>query len=160
MGKKQKKKATRSKEMSQKTCIAEIEEDESGSDWGSCDNLLCANNGEDSENYAMDLEEVIKDQQRIFNEKESASKDLISRLKRMFDDVSNRSKGLEADLEKSNKQNEELEAEIISLKEDLNKTNKKNAGLEEEIISLKEILKRRRRRMKKSYKILKNKEKG
>ena len=105
MGKKQKKKATQGKEISQKTCAAENEEDETGSDCCSCDILLCASNGEDSESNIMDLEEVIKDQQRIFNERESAYKDLISRLKRMHDNVSDRSKG--------------LEAEIISLKTDL-----------------------------------------
>ena len=55
----------------------------------------------------------------------------------MFDDVSNRSKGLEADLEKSNKKNERLEAEIIPLKEDPKKSKKKIAGLEAENISLK-----------------------
>ena len=76
MEKKQKKKATRSKQISQRTCIAEIEEDESDSDWGPC-NLLCASNGIDSESNFVDLEE---DQQRLFNEKESAYNEMISKM--------------------------------------------------------------------------------
>ena len=83
MGKKQKKKATQ-KEISLKSCAAANEEDITGTDCCSCDILLCASNGEDN---SMDLEEVIKDQQRIFNERESAYKDLISRLKGMHDNV-------------------------------------------------------------------------
>ena len=148
MGKKQQKKDTQSKEMSQKTCLADIEEDESDSDWGHPLNDLCgANNDEDSEKKVVNLEEVIKDQQRKFNEKDSANKALVFRLKRMFDDVYNRSKGYEAGiislqayLEDSNKNNEELEAEVISLKADLEKSNKKNARFEAEIVSLKEDL--------------------
>ena len=74
----------------------------------------------------MDLEEVIKDQQRLLNEKESAYNEMISKIngqietmkgqieihQRLQDEVTNRS--------------ESLEAEIISLKEDLEKSNKKN----------------------------------
>ena len=127
MGKKLKKKATQRKEISHKTCAAENEEDETGSDCCSCDSLYCACNGEDSERNVMDLVEVLKikveDQQRLFNKREYIYKDMISRLKRLYDDVTNRSKG--------------LEAEIVSLKKDLEKSNKKNARLEAENISLK-----------------------
>ena len=141
--------ATQRKEISQKTCAAENEEDETGSDCCSCDLFSCTCNGEDSESNAMDLEAVLKikveDQQRIFNKRESIYKDMISRLKRLYDNITNRSKGLEAkiislkaDLEASNNKNEELlqsfeekglEAEIVSLKEDLEKSNKKNEEL-------------------------------
>ena len=141
MGKKQNKKATQGKEISQKTCATENEEDETGSDCCSSDFLLYARNGEDSESNAMDLEAVIKDQQRLFNKRESTYKDMISRLKRLYDNVTSRSKGLEAeiislkaDLKASNNNKEilqtfeekGLEAEIVSLKEDLEKSNNKN----------------------------------
>ena len=46
MGRKQKKKATQRKEISQKTCAAENEEDETGIDCCSCDSLSCACNVE------------------------------------------------------------------------------------------------------------------
>ena len=59
MGRKQKKKATQ-KEISQKTCAAENEDIESGTDCCSCNSLPCACNGEDSESNVMDLEEVLK----------------------------------------------------------------------------------------------------
>ena len=55
MGKKQKKKATQSKAMSQKTCIAEIEEDEIGIEHCSCISLTCICKGKDSESNSMDL---------------------------------------------------------------------------------------------------------
>ena len=48
MGKKQKKKATQGKEISQKACVVENEEDETCSDCCSCDILLFASDGEDS----------------------------------------------------------------------------------------------------------------
>ena len=58
---------------------------------------------------------------------------MISRLKRLYDDVTNWNKRLEVeindlneDLEKSNKKNEGLEAEIFSLRADLEASNKKN----------------------------------
>ena len=148
MGRKQNKKATQRKEISQKTCATENEEDETGIDCCSCDSLSYACNGEDSESNAMDLEEVLKikveNQQRLSNEKESIYKDMISRMngqinkyQRLYDYVTNRSERLEAeiiclkaDLKTSNKKNEELlksfekegrEAEIISLKTDLEK---------------------------------------
>jgi len=46
MGRKQKKKATQ-KEISQKTCATENEEDKTGTDCCSCDSPSCACNGED-----------------------------------------------------------------------------------------------------------------
>ena len=84
--------------------------------------------------------------------RESIYKDMISRMngqinkyQRLYDEVTNHSKGLEAEiislksyLEASKRKNEELlqsfekeglEAEIISLKEDLEKSNKKNEEL-------------------------------
>ena len=126
MGKKQKKKNTRRKEIFQRTWIPKIKEDESDSDWGpNC--LIGTMNGDDSEEYAI----VLEDQQRIFNEKESASKAL------MINDIYNPMKGIEADLEKENKKNERLEVEIISLREDPKISKKKIAELEAETISLK-----------------------
>ena len=49
MGRKQKNKATQRKEISQKTCTAENEDNESGTDCCSCNSLPCACNGEDRE---------------------------------------------------------------------------------------------------------------
>ena len=77
----------------------------------------------------MDIEEVIANlkikveaQQILFNERESIYKDMISRMngqinkyQRLQDEVTNHSEG--------------LEAKIISLKADLEKSNKKNEEL-------------------------------
>ena len=75
MGRKQKKKATQRKEISQKTCAAENEEDETGSDCCSWDLFSLACNGEDSESNTVDQETVLKikveDQQILFNKRES-----------------------------------------------------------------------------------------
>ena len=60
MAKKQKKKVTQGKEIPQKSCIAEIEEDETGIDHCSCILLSCAWKGKDSESNSMDLEEAVK----------------------------------------------------------------------------------------------------
>ena len=49
MERKQKKKATQRKEIPQKTCAAENQEDESGTNCCSCNSLPCACNGEDRE---------------------------------------------------------------------------------------------------------------
>ena len=73
MARKQKKRATQGKKISQKTCTIENEEDETSIDCCSCDSLSCACNGEDSESNVMDLEEVLKikveNQQILFNER-------------------------------------------------------------------------------------------
>ena len=129
MGRKKKKKATQKK----KICTSQHEEDEIGIDCCSCDLHSCACNGEDSENQiesnVMDLEAVIanlkskvEDQQILFNERESIYKDMISRMNGSInkyqilqDEVTSHSEG--------------LEAEIISLKADLEKSNKKNEEL-------------------------------
>ena len=74
----------------------------------------------------MDLEEVLKikveDRQRLFNERESIYKDMISRMneqikkyQRLYDYATNHSEG--------------LKEEIISLKIDLEKSNNKNEEL-------------------------------
>ena len=84
MGRKEKKKATQRKEIFQKTCAAENEEDETGIYCCSCDSLSCACNGEDSESNVMDLEEVLKikveNQQILSNERESIYNNVISRM--------------------------------------------------------------------------------
>ena len=59
MGRKQKTKATE-KEISQKTCATENEEDKTGTDCCSCDSPSCACNSEDSKSSVMDLEEALK----------------------------------------------------------------------------------------------------
>ena len=78
MGRKQKKKATQRKEISQKICEAKNEEDETGIDCCSCDSLSSACNGKYSEINVMDLEEVLKikveDRLRLFKERESIYK--------------------------------------------------------------------------------------
>ena len=140
MGRKKKKKATQ-KEISQKTCAVENEEDEKAIDF--CSPSYACN----GENSVMDLEEALKskveDQQRSFNERESICKEMISRMKEQIEmyqilqvKATYQSRRLEAEiiflktnLEKSNKKNEELEAEINSLKEDPEKSNKKNEEL-------------------------------
>ena len=87
--KKQKKKATRSKQISQKTCIAEIEEDESDSDWGPLNNLLCANNSEDSESKVVDLEEALKvkdeELQSSSKKQETINKEMISQMEKQIE---------------------------------------------------------------------------
>ena len=122
MGRKQKKKATQ-KEISQKTCAAENEEDETGIDCCSCDSRSCACNGEDSESNVMDLEEALKikveDQQRSFNKRESIYKDMISRMNEQKEILNGQIDKYQKLYVYATNQSERLEAEIISLKEDL-----------------------------------------
>ena len=117
MGKNQKKKATKMM-IVQKTCVGENEEDKIGIEYYSCDSVSYAYNGEKSESNVMDLEEAIKirveDQLRSYKERDSISKELISRMKeqmnkyqRLYDNVTNQCKG--------------LEVENVSLKTDLEK---------------------------------------
>ena len=84
MARKQKKKATQ-KEISQKTCATENEENKIGIECGSCDSLSYASNGKDSESNVMDLEESLKikdeDQQRSFKERDDIYNEMISQLK-------------------------------------------------------------------------------
>ena len=83
MGRKQKKRATQGKKISQKSCTAENEDDAKGINPFSCDSLPYANNGEDSENdsesNSMGLEANLKiNVEDKFKKKESIYKDLIS----------------------------------------------------------------------------------
>ena len=84
MERKQKKKATQ-KEISQKTCAAENEEDKTCIEFCSCDSLSCARNGKDSESNAMDLEESLKikveDKKISFKEREVIYNEMISQMK-------------------------------------------------------------------------------
>ena len=89
MGRKQKKKATQRKKISQKMCAEENEEDKTSTDCCSCDPLSCSCNIEDSEyeseSNVMDLEEKnyklkneVEYQQILFNERECIYKNVIS----------------------------------------------------------------------------------
>ena len=151
MDKKQKKKATQRKEISQRTCAAENEEDGTGNDCCSCDSLPCACNSEDSGSNVMDLEEVLKikveDRLRLFNERESIYKDMISRMNEQKEILNGQIDKYQKLYVDATNRSERLEPEIISIKEDLEKSNKKNEeplsfekeGLEAEIISLKKV---------------------
>ena len=84
MARKKKKKATQ-KEISQKTCAAENEEDITGIECGSCDSLSCASNGKDSERNSISLEANLKindesNDWNQFHKRESVYKDMISRM--------------------------------------------------------------------------------
>ena len=127
MGRKQKKRATQGKKISQKSCTTENEDDAKGINPCSCDSLPYASNGEDSENdsesNSMGLEANLKiNVEDKFKKKESIYKYMISRMngqinkyQRLYDYATNRS--------------ERIEAEIICLKEDLETSNKKNEEL-------------------------------
>ena len=60
MGKKQKKKVTQGKKKPRKSCIEEIEGDETGINHCSCILLKCICKYYDSESDSMDLEEAVK----------------------------------------------------------------------------------------------------
>ena len=83
MGRKQKKRATQGKKISQKSCTEKNEDDVKVINPCSCDSLPYANNGEDSENdsesNSMGLEANLKiNVEDKFKKKESIYKDLIS----------------------------------------------------------------------------------
>ena len=119
MGRKKKKRATQGNKISYKSCKAQNEDDAKGINPCSCDSLPYASNGEDSENdsesNSMGLEANLKiNDEDQFKKKESIYQDVISRMngqinkyQRLYDEVTNHSEG--------------LKAEIISLKTDLEK---------------------------------------
>ena len=81
MAKKQKKKATQGKKISQKTCAPKNEENETGTDCCSCDLLSCAWNGEDSESNNISLEANLKiNDEDPFKRKEYIYQDMIYRM--------------------------------------------------------------------------------
>ena len=122
MARKQKKKATQRKEISQKTCAAENEEDKTGIEYGSCDSLSCACNGENSESNVMDLEEALKikveDQKRSFKEREVIYNEMISQMKGQIEILNGQIDKYQRLYNYATNRNKILEEEIIDLNED------------------------------------------